>query len=237
MARIVVFRGRTKEIVRELRAGEFVVGRHRACHLQLDDPLVSRRHLALRRGDDDRWRAHDLGSAHGTWLEDGPAANAILRPGDILAVGQHLLLFEQGGRQPEDAELDEVWRSRLVPAGVDTTRRMPRVAVEHLVRRALARGQAHLLVDFGDGPEGLPLHNDSYVVGAGAQCDIRLPGRRLLAPSVRLLRDARGRWFASARGRVGRNGRVLKETPLEDGDTLELGKQQLRFQAALDAAG
>ncbi len=72
-------------------------------------------------------------------------------------------------------------------------------------------------------------------MGFGAGADVRLGGRKLLAPEVLLLRDGRGRWFASAggRGAVTLNGESLVVAPLEDGALMELGGKAVRFHEAL----
>ena len=236
MAKLVVYRGRTKTVVCELRGREFLVGRLRSCHLQLEDRLVSRRHAKFVRESDGSWSIEDLDTPHGTWREDERIeGTAGLLDNDILVMGQHLVVFQMGAMEAEDWDIAQQARKRMTDPGTDSTAVLPRVTVAHLIRRASLRSKCHLVVDVGDGPEGIPLENDTYEIGFGAGADIRLGGRKLIAPEVLLLRDGRGCWFASSggRGTVHHNGEALIVAPLADGDLLSLGGKTVRFHEDL----
>ena len=83
-----------------LRRGEVIVGRDEASDLHLADADVSRRHLHLSIGDSEV-HATDLGSTNGTDIDSRPAeGTVILRPGQILAVGNTLLTVRDIGAAP-----------------------------------------------------------------------------------------------------------------------------------------
>src|SRR5262245_47832535 len=70
-----------------VRRFPFVVGRHRDCDYRPDDPLVSRRHLALTLRDGRVW-VEDLGSRNGTRLNGEPLEETLpLDDGDRLDLG------------------------------------------------------------------------------------------------------------------------------------------------------
>ncbi|MCP4869609.1 MAG: FHA domain-containing protein [Proteobacteria bacterium] len=234
MAKLVVYRGRTKTVVQELRGKEFVVGRLRNCHLQLEDRLVSRRHARFYK-QDGIWWVEDLETLHGTWRDYERITKVGLIDNDILVMGQHLVVYQMGGMDAAEWEVAHKARKRMTDPGTDSTAILPSVTVAHLIRRAHLRSSCHLVVDVGDGPEGIKLEDDTYTVGFGPGADVRLGGRKLLAPEVLLLRDGRGRWFASAggRGAVSLNGESLVVAPLEDGALLEFGGKNVRFHEAL----
>ena len=71
--------------------GEVVLGRDPTVDIVVDDPGVSRRHAALRvvrDGGDVVATVHDLGSTNGTYVNGERVADAALRVGDQLTLGQ-----------------------------------------------------------------------------------------------------------------------------------------------------
>lgn len=91
------FRLRYQSSDLELPVGEFVIGRSSACHLAVDDALVSRRHALLRVGDD-QVQIEDLGSRNGVAVNGRKIGNnQALEHGDRLTIGsQELMLVIEG---------------------------------------------------------------------------------------------------------------------------------------------
>jgi class 3 adenylate cyclase len=80
--------------------GELVLGRMGA-DVTIDDPLVSRRHLVIRRTRDGVLELEDLGSLNGTWVNrDRVAAARRLADGDVVALGGTAIVV-QGDRADE----------------------------------------------------------------------------------------------------------------------------------------
>jgi pSer/pThr/pTyr-binding forkhead associated (FHA) protein len=74
---------------------ELVVGRSNQAHISIDSSLLSRRHLRLcKRGGE--YRAEDLGSSHGVYLNGVKVHSATLREGDMLQIGDVVLIFHEG---------------------------------------------------------------------------------------------------------------------------------------------
>jgi pSer/pThr/pTyr-binding forkhead associated (FHA) protein len=63
------------------------IGRSPAAGLTLDDATVSRRHAVLLR-DDTGTRVLDDRSLNGTWVNDERVTEALLRDGDVIALGR-----------------------------------------------------------------------------------------------------------------------------------------------------
>jgi two-component system, NtrC family, response regulator HydG len=63
-----------------------VLGRDPSCAISLNDPTVSRHHCQILM-EGDRPRVTDLGSRNATFLNGSPVRDAVLAPGDELAVG------------------------------------------------------------------------------------------------------------------------------------------------------
>ncbi|MEN6407665.1 MAG: FHA domain-containing protein [Thermoguttaceae bacterium] len=70
------------------------IGREEGNPIQLNDERVSRFHLKIQEDEDqDKIVLTDLQSTNGTKLNGEAATIAVVRPGDVIAVGRTLLLF------------------------------------------------------------------------------------------------------------------------------------------------
>lgn len=100
----------------EEAARPYILGRAKDTDLILDDPDVSRRHLAItRRGD--QFSVQDLGSRSGALLDGAPVPqfDTIWRPGQVLAISGDRLIFEH----PAAEALAEIERSPCEPLRPD----------------------------------------------------------------------------------------------------------------------
>ena len=75
-----------------LTTGEFSIGRDPANSLFLNDPLISRKHAAIRTTMSGIVIL-DLNSRNGTFVNAVPVAQRKLEPGDRIQIGDSLLLF------------------------------------------------------------------------------------------------------------------------------------------------
>ncbi|MEM9073626.1 MAG: sigma 54-interacting transcriptional regulator, partial [Myxococcota bacterium] len=88
----------------------------------LDDPSASRHHAVVVRTTDHRsFEIHDLGSRNGTFVNGMQIESTPLSHGDIVRIGDHVMLFERLSMQ--DCELlieardpSSSWRGESVPA-------------------------------------------------------------------------------------------------------------------------
>lgn len=81
-----------------LREGPILVGRDPSAQVIIDDSLVSRQHARLQVTADGVW-VEDLGSANGTLLNGVVIQTAMLRPGDVLEIGELRLRLRAGNGQ------------------------------------------------------------------------------------------------------------------------------------------
>lgn len=83
-------RGRERRLV-----GDALIGRGPACDIQLDDPLVSRRHARVL-GTEIGIGIEDLGSSNGVYI-NGKRSRGItaLHPGDVIELGGTLWLVQR----------------------------------------------------------------------------------------------------------------------------------------------
>lgn len=232
MAKLLVYRGRQREAVYDLRHGA-VVGRARSCALQLDDRLVSRRHVRFDRVQEG-WIVVDLDTPNGAWLNEERVDRALLTPGDTVIVGQHVLIFQEGDLTEAEAMVVAARRRKMMGPGSESTERLPSIRAEHLLEKVRLRIKAHVVVLGGGDQQGIPLDSGRFVVGFGKACDIRLPGRGPLfgRQVCELIRDARGCWYVqalSARTPVLVNGDPVILHELVDGDSIAARGCTLRF--------
>jgi pSer/pThr/pTyr-binding forkhead associated (FHA) protein len=79
-----------------LELEETVIGRSLQAHLSIDSSLLSRRHMAIKRIGLE-YKALDLDSANGMYLNGVKAHSALLRGGDTIQIGDVVLVFREGG--------------------------------------------------------------------------------------------------------------------------------------------
>lgn len=78
--------------------GTFLIGRGVECQLSLDDPLVSRRHAAIRVADDGSATVEDLGSRNGVFLNGVRVEKPEpLSDGDLVRIGSQDICYYQAG--------------------------------------------------------------------------------------------------------------------------------------------
>ena len=78
---------------REFTQSRVVLGRGRDTDLRIDDPNVSRKHAAIY-WNDGRLMIEDLGSTNGTMVNGYPVTSTVLRPRDVVTIGDSRLTVE-----------------------------------------------------------------------------------------------------------------------------------------------
>ena len=97
MASIIVISGKQKGEYLPLGRRTNVIGRAEALPMQILDDMVSRKHLRIRYNEDTKEHfAEDMNSKHGVIINDRKiTAQATLREGDQIRIGQTTLLFTE----------------------------------------------------------------------------------------------------------------------------------------------
>src|SRR5262245_44874064 len=89
-----------------------MVGRGEDCALQIHDHSVSRSHARHENGTDGYY-FHDLQSTNGTFVNDRPVTDALLRDGDYLRVGNCIFRFLAGGNVETEYH-EEIYRLTII---------------------------------------------------------------------------------------------------------------------------
>ncbi len=74
--------------------GPWTIGRADACRLVIAHGTISRRHAMLKRLADGEFEIRDLGSMNGTWVNGWRVERAVVRPGDVLRLGDVRVVVE-----------------------------------------------------------------------------------------------------------------------------------------------
>lgn len=116
-----------------------VIGRGKDCDIRLNDCSVSRTHARIDLTPDG-FRATDLQSTNGTFINDLPAAERCLGDGDYLRVGSSIFRFLSGGNVEAEYH-EEIYRLAISDALTDVHNH--RYLMEFL-EREVARSVRHL---------------------------------------------------------------------------------------------
>ncbi len=89
-----------------------IIGRSSKCDIQIDQESVSRNHAKIINSGS-RVMIRDLGSTNGSYVNDQPVEEFILRDGDLIKIGRTILKFLSGGNI-EHAYHEEIYRLTTV---------------------------------------------------------------------------------------------------------------------------
>jgi len=91
-----------------LNAASLVIGRSSKCDIQIDQESISRNHTKIvNTGKSILIR--DLGSTNGTYVNDEPIDEYVMRDGDLIKIGRTIFKFLTGGNI-ENAYHEEIYR-------------------------------------------------------------------------------------------------------------------------------
>lgn len=115
-----------------------VIGRGEECTIQIHDHSVSRKHARIEHGPDGYY-VHDLQSTNGTFVNDRPVTDSLLRDGDYLRLGNCIFRFLAGGNVESEYH-EEIYRLTIIDGLTQVHNQ--RYLVEFLDRE-LARSARH----------------------------------------------------------------------------------------------
>jgi pSer/pThr/pTyr-binding forkhead associated (FHA) protein len=213
--------GEKKEFA--LSKGEVSIGRACTCDIVLRDPKISRAHTRIETTPEGNYVV-DLGSANGTKLNGKRVQRALLRPGDVLVVGDCSLRYEAAREESDDidrtridteADLDATLLNSSLPAELSETR-TPRLAI-HTAAKTWE----------------LPLDRDVVTIGRRFDNDVAIESPRMSRMHARI--ERRGNDFLlrdlnSING-TSVGGRKIHEHWLKDGESIEIGGARMVFKA------
>lgn len=90
---LVILKGRRKGRDFRIDKENSVLGRDGSCDYVVEDDSVSRQHVRIRK-EGDAFVLFDLGSGNGSYVNGEPVQRVELQDGDVLKVGETLILFK-----------------------------------------------------------------------------------------------------------------------------------------------
>lgn len=91
-----------------VKRGEVLIGRSSQAQIQIDHESVSRRHALVTIGEQ-KAVVKDLGSTNGTYVNDEPVTERVLKDGDLIKVGRTILKY-LSNNNIEAAYHEEIYR-------------------------------------------------------------------------------------------------------------------------------
>jgi signal transduction histidine kinase len=136
--RLIVIKGVDEGKQVELTGGVCGAGRDASNLLKLHDTEISRRHVEFRPVDGG-YRVVDLGSANGTFVNNQPAKDTLLRSGDHVQIGQTIIVYSAGrpANQPASDLADRI--SMITRQDVDISSAIVKTIAEAEGSRILAK--------------------------------------------------------------------------------------------------
>lgn len=203
-----------------LNGAQISIGRDASNGIVVQDGRVSRRHASLE-WDGAGWVVIDLGSANGTFVNGASVERVILRPGDLVRVGDSVLRYEATQGLPaaaavridSAAELEATLASATLSATVSELSMAPRLTV------------------YADGRTWTaPMPGEVLNIGRQADNDLVLDLARVSRRHARI--ERRGDAFVlrdleSTNGTFVAGKRLEQEQFLRPGDTISVGGAQL----------
>lgn len=106
-ARLMLMRDGSLLSALAMNTDRIMIGRDSSNDIAIASQYISRNHASFR-CDAGRYSVQDLNSTNGTFLNGRRIRQAVLRDGDIVAVGQHRVVFKCAGALPKDSSVEEV---------------------------------------------------------------------------------------------------------------------------------
>jgi ABC transport system ATP-binding/permease protein len=199
-----------------LSRGEYAIGRDPENTIRLTERNISRKHMVLRRDQDDAWVVEDLNSYNGCFINGlRVAGTQPLSDGDLLQLGDYRLeLVEE--KRPEEGASEQV--SDSAPS--------PRTS------RLLDRPDRFVVVEGPGAGTEYPLDRERMIIGRAEDADVSINHNSVSRIHAELIRIAPGSYEIVDRGSsngIRVNATKLDRRVIEDDDEIELGDVRMRF--------
>ncbi len=214
------------------------IGRNSRHNLVIDNYAVSENHAVIKK-EGNRYHLKDTGSKNGTFVNGTPIKKAVLKNGDVITIGNHVLVFLDRGRA------DPFGRGGLKTSAMpgDPGPKHTMFMESELYRKMLAESedvptiaepQAHVVFLAG-GNGKIKLTQSLVTIGRTKRCDIIVKGFFSFLsgdPAVTISKTPQHYYVNSGRGWVKPkvNGKAVRmPVRLKDMDKIEICGMILQF--------
>jgi pSer/pThr/pTyr-binding forkhead associated (FHA) protein/tetratricopeptide (TPR) repeat protein len=224
IARLVLRSGAEERESWPLHNHRIIVGRAKDAHIHLEDPCVSRHHLAIEQRDD-IWHVVLLSQSKGVKVNGQPVDNVRLYSGDEISVENTVLVFESSRQEHQRPLTEEVTHLGVAEALLHD---------EPTYLGADAGGNAEIAVVSGPEIGGrVKLSKMRTLVGRSQDADLILPNRSV--SRTHLAVELRGNAYYAVRISRSRPilvcGQGVEEARLRNGDEIAIDPYKLVFSS------
>lgn len=214
------------------------IGRDATCDIMVENIGASRRHATIERADEG-WVLTDLKSHNGTYVNGEKIFHHSLSDSDEFFIGKYCFIFEKlepvvecddGVPQAQAHSNNGNGNAGAGPGMPDMTFRLDRKEIERIMGSS-ARGSAAQLVQVA--PENQKftqiLDKSYYLIGTDPASSIKVSGFMMPKQAAVVIRGDHGFRVICTSSRTKVNGRRVTDSPLVDGDLIQVGSHRFRF--------
>lgn len=204
------------------------IGRDATCEIVIDNIGASRRHATIEKTPEG-YILSDLKSHNGTFVGGQKVFHHQLRDGEEFFIGKYAFQFEALDPVAVEAK-PEAAASPALPLGADMTFRLDRKDIERIIGSS-QRGAATQLVQLAPESEKKTILLDKvyYVIGKHETAEIKIAGAFAPKKAGVVIKGEHAFRIVAISKKLRVNGKVFDDSPLADGDLIEIGRRRWRF--------
>lgn len=203
------------------------IGRNPDNKIVIDNTAVSSRHAVIT-ANGPAYTVEDLDSKNGTYVNKERIKTRELLNGDIIMIGRHEIVFEEGGTYTYD-EIAQPLQSEAITAGDGT------VCISTREYRKILSNDASTGLTFLKGGQGhVPINKNILKIGKNKSSDIVVKGFLVGDTAALIISKENTCYLAYKKGfaKPTVNGTRIKGTvKLKTGDIIQIGDAELKFNA------
>ncbi len=236
---IITFKDKTLQEVELTKT--ITVGRE-VGDILIKNPSVSARHLKIEKNGS-IYTLSDLNSTNGTFINDERVTSRELKSGDLIAVGRHVLRFEN----PEESKKEETFdlgfdqdvggRTMMMDSSrLKAITQSPSGSAD-VTQKIDSRKEAPKLfmMQASGAPKVIKLEKDSTLIGSSDTSDIQIKGITVgkIAAVISRTGDQYEISYQSGFARLKINGKQEDKRILVNGDKFSIGSYNFEFRTEL----
>ncbi|MCX8043543.1 MAG: FHA domain-containing protein [Desulfobacterota bacterium] len=212
------------------KGGTLTIGRRETNTIVIDNLAVSGQHAKID-ALDDGYLLTDLNSKNGTFVNDRMVTTHWLKPGDVITIGKHKLVFQF--LEGEVVPVREQQVEKTMVLDTNEYRAMVGKSASTVTAEAPAKREQAAVLSFLKGGDGeVPLTKKLVKIGKDETNDIVVGGFLVGKTAATISKRPTGYFLSYVEGltKPKVNGKTVKETvQLKEFDRIEIGSATLEF--------
>ncbi len=212
------------------KGGTLTIGRKETNTVVIDNLAVSGQHAKLD-ALDDGYLLTDLQSKNGTFVNDKPVTTHWLKPGDVITVGKHKLVFHLSEGEAPRPAADQLEKTMVLDT--NEYRAMVGKSSPSIAAQTAEKKEPAAVLSFLKGGEGeVVLSKKLIKIGKDDSNDIIVSGFLVGKTAATISKRPTGYFLSYVEGMTKPkvNGRSVKDTvQIKEFDKIEIGSATLEF--------